>query len=201
MIATGKRIDLTGLKFSHLTVIEYVGKEKYGQTIWKCKCDCGNYKDIRGSKLRSGEVKSCGCMRHPYKHHMTDTRMYNIWCTMKARCFRPTCKKYKDYGGRGITMCDEWKNDFMSFYEWSMSNGYSDELSIDRIDNNGSYEPSNCRWADAITQSNNTRTNVYLTYQSETHTLAEWSRILGISYSTMIKRRSKGLTTEEILKK
>ena len=132
-------------------------------------------------------------------HGKTHTRLYNIYKGMKRRCYNKTDKDYKDYGGRDITICDEWLNDFMSFYNWSMNNGYDESLTIDRMDNNKGYSPDNCRWVDVKTQSNNTRRNVYLTYCGLTLTLAEWSRKLKVNRNTLKWRYRRGYTDKECL--
>lgn len=119
---------------------------------------------------------------------------------MKTRCFNSKDDHFKDYGGRGISVCDEWKNDFKTFHDWALEKGYSDDLSIDRIDSNGNYEPSNCRWATSYEQTNNRRTTVILELDGERHTLSEWSKIKGIGYQTLFARYKSGKTPDEILK-
>ena len=131
---------------------------------------------------------------------LSNSRLYNIWLHMKGRCYRKTDDHYKFYGARGITVCEEWKNDFKEFYNWAMSNGYSDRLTIDRIDNNGNYEPSNCRWVNIKTQCNNRTTNVIVTINGETHNIKEWSEITGIKYATIYQRIKRGLTGVDIIK-
>lgn len=125
------------------------------------------------------------------KHGKRKTRLYRIWANMKTRCYNPNYTQYKDYGGRGITVCNEWKNDFQAFYDWSISNGYNDILQIDRIDNNKSYEPSNCRWVDRKTQGRNKRNNRNYTINGETHCLSEWCLSLGLKNSTVRMRLDK----------
>ena len=134
-----------------------------------------------------------------YKHGLRNTRLYRIWLQIKNRCFNSNTRRYRDYGGRGITMCDEWKNNFKSFYEWSMSHGYSDELTIDRIDNNGNYEPSNCRWVTVKVQNRNARSNHLITYKGETHCIADWADITGLSSTCICNRIKYGWNVERIL--
>lgn len=156
----GKFIDLTGQRFGRLTVIQRA-ENKGVITRWLCECDCGNEKVIRAQDLKEGKTQSCGCLRSElvsernYVHGHSEERIHNIWRGMKKRCLNPKSKSYKDYGARGIRICDEWLNDFQAFYDWAIANGYSDSLSIDRIDNDGNYRPSNCRWADRKTQNIN----------------------------------------------
>ena len=154
-----------GDKFGRLTVIKQVASHRTScgriQRKVLCQCVCGNQKEIVFNYLMNGKTTSCGCYRieltirkghNNRKHGQKGTRIYNIWIGRKQRCFDVNSKDYSAYGGRGIKVCDEWLNDFQSFYNWTISNGYSDELSIDRINNDGNYEPSNCRWATAQQQ-------------------------------------------------
>lgn len=133
------------------------------------------------------------------KHGKKGTRIYNIWIRMKVRCYNKNYDRYKDHGGRGIVMCDEWKHDFMTFYNWAMDNGYKEGLTIDRIDNDGNYEPNNCRWSTPKQQCNNRRTNIYLTYEGKTQTIAQWAEELGVKDSTMHCRYYRGWPTKDIL--
>lgn len=149
-----KREDLSGRKFGRLTVKEFARAGNNRQSIWRCECDCGNFVEVSRNRLLSGHTKSCGCLG---THGGKGTRLYNIWRGMKQRCFNPNNRQYNDYGGRGITVCDEWKNDFPAFRDWALTHGYRDDLSIDRINNDSSYEPGNCRWTTAKVQSNNRR--------------------------------------------
>ena len=135
-----------------------------------------------------------GKMIHSKRH----TRLYRIWLQMKNRCYNIKTERYDDYGGRGITVCDEWKNDFMSFYNWSMLNGYADNLTIDRIENDGNYEPSNCRWVTVKIQNRNSRKCNMITYKGETHCLKEWSEILGLPYGALKDRKKYGWSIERM---
>lgn len=193
--------DLTGQQFGYLKVLK---KEKYSETahshLWECICDCGNKTIVSGTNLRTGHTTSCGCKKGKIIHNKYKTRLYVIYRNMKQRCYNAKKKEYKNYGGRGIIICSDWLSDFMIFYNWSINNGYSDNLTIDRIDVNGNYEPSNCRWVDHICQQNNMRTNRRITYKNETHTIAEWSRILKIS-PKLISDRLRNNSFEDILKK
>lgn len=203
---TRKPIE-TGEVIGRLTVIEQVGKNSQGGKLFRCKCECGNEKIVLGAELRRHHTESCGCLfkdvqrKTVTRHGQRYSRLYEIWRSMKQRCYNPNKKKYECYGGRGITVCDEWLHDFQAFYDWAMANGYSDELSIDRIDVNGNYEPANCRWATIKEQANNRRCNVSLEAFGEEHTVAEWAEILGIKKSTLYSRLQRGCSPEEALQR
>ena len=185
-----KRQDITGQKFGKLTVIKRLGLNSSGHSIYLCQCECGNFTKVSRPNLKSGSVKSCGCLlKHSEKRHgLSKTPLYNSWRDMKIRCYNENSPSYVNYGGRGIKVCEEWLNDFMTFYKWAMANGYKKGLSIDRIDVNGNYEPNNCRWVSMKVQQNNRRNNHYITYRGETHTLMEWSEITGINYDCLKTR-------------
>ena len=157
-----KLIDLTGMRFNRLTVI----KRAYSinkRTLWVCRCDCGKEITVESYNLRNGHTLSCGCYQKEATsksnktHGLTKTRVYKIWVCMKNRCYQKSYHAFRHYGGRGIIVCDEWRDNFQAFYVWAMANGYADNLSIDRIDVNGNYEPSNCRWLTMSEQNKNKR--------------------------------------------
>lgn len=204
----GGLIDLSNKKFGMLTVIKRSGTSNDNQAMWECRCDCGNICLVRGRDLRDGHTKTCGCKSHELTnnakitHGKTKSRLYGIWRSMKSRCYVKSCKEYDNYGGRGITVCDEWLNDFQAFYGWSMENGYQDNLTIDRKNNDKGYSPDNCRWATAKEQANNTRNNHFLEYNGEIHTIAEWSEITKIKSSTIERRINQyGWSVEKSLTK
>ena len=185
--------DLSGQRFGRLVVIERaenVGK----RTMWKCKCDCGSICIKEAHSLKIGETQSCGCLQKQVVSYTSRTHgfskepLYRIWLKMKERCYNPHNKSYKDYGGRGITICSSWLSDYTSFREWALENGYQKGLEIDRIDNDSEYSPINCRWANRKIQANNRRTNRFLDFNGQRKTIAQWSDISGISQS-LIKAR------------
>jgi hypothetical protein len=193
----GQFIDLTGKRFGKLTVIKRTENGSGQKPQWLCLCDCGKSTIVRGDHLRSGwHTMSCGCMGNENRikatktHGDTGKRLYRIWVTMISRCEsldRKDSRLTRNYRDRGIRVCQEWHS-YEIFKAWAFENGYRDDLTIDRIDNNGNYEPSNCRWADGKTQANNTRRNINITYRGKTMTLKQWSVELGIKYRTLSHR-------------
>ena len=191
-----KFIDLTGQTFHRLTVMKRAENTPWGSARFLCKCSCGKEKIIRAYELISGIVKSCGCLndelcstlaqRTCTIHGMSKTHLHNVWLAMIARCGNKHNAKYKDYGGRGITVCERWY-EFLKWYS-DMGEPPTNKHMIERIDNNGNYEPSNCRWATPKEQANNKRNNIVMEYHGKKQTLKQWSEELGINYHTLYSR-------------
>ena len=196
--------DLTGKKFGRLIVIRRDGSDNSKHATWLCRCECGNKVVVSAYSLKSGNTQSCGCLQKERAkkakttHGLRHTKLYVSWFNMKQRCSNVNYEHYKYYGGRGITYCQEWER-FEPFKDWAMKNGYQDNLTIDRIDVNGNYEPDNCRWATAKEQANNMRTNRLLSYNGETHNMKQWSEIMNINYTTLSWRLSSGWSIEKAL--
>ena len=186
----GKFIDLTGMKFNMLTVIERVGVDSSGRVLWRCICDCGNETIVPSYGLTSNHTKSCGCLMVTahQTHGQSYSHLYQIWHGMKMRCVNPNMQDYSRYGGRGINVCDDWNDNYESFQDWALNNGYSEDLTIDRIDPNGNYEPDNCQWASKKEQANNRRNNLRYSMNGEAHTLSEWCEIVGLPYQAVYAR-------------
>lgn len=190
--------NLAGMRFGKLTAVKIVRncEHKCKSVIWQCKCDCGNIVNVRSSNLINGHTKSCGCIRKEIItnrdkereiHNDCNSRLYRIWHGMKNRCNNPNTCNYKNYGGKDIKVCQEWE-EFIPFREWANSNGYADNLTIDRIDVNGNYCPENCRWVDIKTQNNNTTRNRLLTAFGKTMNVAQWSEKVGIKRGVIYNR-------------
>ena len=216
MLSKAKLIDLTGQVYERLTVIkrvdDYISPSGSRKVQWLCKCECGKEVIATGNNLKNGNSKSCGCynrellLKMNLTHNASNTRLYHIWTCMKDRCYNPKNKKYKDYGGRGIIICDEWINDFEAFANWAYDNGYVENVSrgectIDRIDVNGNYCQQNCRWVNQKVQTNNKRNNHYITYNGETHTVTEWNNILGYKKGVLSRRIFSGWSIEDAFTK
>lgn len=212
----GARVhDLTGNRYGKLTVLSYAGHTSDGKSKWLCKCDCGKEKVARAASLVAGTTKSCGCLyyetrkiaiskitekkSHFYKHGMSKSRINNIYRRIKERCYNRNNPAFSYYGKRGITMCPEWKDDFMAFYKWSIENGYTHEMTIDRIDTNKGYSPDNCRWTTMTVQQNNRTNNVRVSYNGQEHTLSEWADIVGITKSTIYHRYERKWPVDKML--
>lgn len=200
--------DLTGNKYGKLLVVEKAKKRSGGNYFWICACDCGDFSVVRGTYLVQGHTKSCGCMRKESLrdvanvHGKSGSRIYRIWQNMRRRCYNENFVSYPNYGMRGIEVCDEWRNDFLVFYDWAMANGYRDDLTLDRINNDGPYSPENCRWATVKEQSNNKRDTLYFSCCGTTDTLANWARKVGVPYNRLyyLLRCGRDGEVEKILK-
>jgi hypothetical protein len=202
-----KFIDLTGDVFGKLRVMKAVWSEKHKQTCWECLCDCGNLIVRRGSDLRGGKIKSCGCYNRETlkeraknrntRHGMYGTRQYEAWRAMMKRCYNKKCDSYKYYGERGISVCEKWHS-FNGFWD-DMKNGYQDDLTLERKDNNKGYHRDNCRWATIAEQNVNKRSVRQITYNGKTQTIVQWSKDLNINYGTLISRIYKGWPIEKAL--
>ena len=194
-----KLIDLTGKRFGRLVVIgKSLKRSKHRNTYWFCQCDCGEITCIMASSLRFGNTQSCGCLRiertikATTKHGLSGgkqntNRIYRIWRNMKSRCLNSNTPKFKNHGGRGVFICREWL-DFENFYNWAIQNGYADNLTLERINNNEGYYPTNCEWTTYKKQNFNKRVNRIVTYRNESRPLMEWSNLLGFKFSTLWAR-------------
>lgn len=198
------KVNLAGRHFENATVIKRIGTKNHA-SLWECRCDCGNIFKATAGHLISGHSKSCGCLRKKQAssnfrtHGASESRLHRIWANMKTRCTNNNDPSYKNYGGRGISICSEWSDDFEAFANWAKNNGYSELLTIDRKDNAKGYTPDNCRWVDFKTQSRNRRNNHIIEYKGEKKTLAEWCEEYGHNYHTLLKRITTGWDIEKAL--
>lgn len=197
--------NLIGERYGYLEVIERSSNTKAGKARWKCVCDCGNETIVASSDLISGHTQSCGCKKYESKnrvHGMTKTDIHKKWSSMLQRCYDKNHKSYLRYGAFGVKVCDEWRNDFISFMNWSYSNGYKESLSLDRIDNSKGYSPDNCRWVEWREQANNRTSNRLISYKGKTQPIKKWCEELGLSYLFIYQRMHRGgLTFEEAITK
>lgn len=213
--------DITGKTFNRLTVkrmLPRYKKNSQGKNITYCECECScgaTNVIVMASKLKSGHTQSCGCLQKERSseaisaatrtHGLSNTKAYQIWRAMKSRCDNPADKHYEYYGGKGISVCDSWHESFICFYIWLTNNGYVEsyerntEQTIDRIDYDGNYEPSNCRLVSMDKQANNKSNNKTFSYDGETHTYAEWAKIIGIKYKSFMNRVYRGWDFERII--
>lgn len=203
--------DLTGQQFGQFTVINVSRKVQSGKReryYWNCKCECGNFKEVRTDCLTSGTVQSCGCLKKAqdrinltkfHRHKLSNTNLWHVYYSMRRRCYHPDDSHYSNYGGRGIAICDEWKDSFDNFIKWAFNNGYEEGLQIDRIDNNGNYEPHNCRWVSLKSNCRNRGSNVLVEYQGQWITIAELAEILNKPYRTVYhKYRRYGVKRKDL---
>ena len=190
-------IDLTGKTFGYWTVISRTVNSKEGRSMWMCRCKCGTERAVRGYNLRNGTSKSCGCLsaemtkERSTTHGMTGTRLYKIWGQMIQRTTNKNDPWYSYYGGRGIVVCEEWRNSFEPFKAWAVENGYKDNLTLDRRNNEEGYSPENCRWVTRAVQEENTRRTHFLTYKGKTKSITEWAKATGIKRSVLYDRINK----------
>lgn len=188
-------IDLTGQRFGRLVVIGRADPpvDNQGAARWHCRCDCGNETDVVGYSLRREDTGSCGCLQKERTrvahttHGQAGSRLYRIWHDMLARCENSHCPNFDYYGGRGVSVCEEW-HDFANFMQWAERTGYQENLTLDRIDVNEGYNPVNCRWATMCEQARNRRNNANITYHGVTRCLSDWAATLGINVETLQKR-------------
>lgn len=201
----GKSIDITGKKFGHLTAIRFdhnhLQPSGRKTAYWLFRCDCGREKIMNRRNIVRGRIKTCGCQQNKIKHGMAYTRIHKIWHGIKQRCLNKNNGRYYRYGARGIKICDEWRDDFVNFYKWAMEAGYTDELSIDRIDNDGNYCPENCRWITQKEQTRNCSKNRMITYNGETLCFSAMAEKYGVNMFTAHKRFMKGWPLDRVFKK
>lgn len=214
MSRMGRVKDLTGQRFGRLTVIEQHGftePNKHGirYALWFCKCDCGNTCEVSSSNLGKS-TKSCGCLAKEHlsemskgniTHGMARTHLYRCYHQMLNRCYRTKNDHYHMYGGRGIAVCEEWRSGFEAFRDWAFENGYQEGLSLDRIDVNGDYKPSNCRWINAEDQCHNKRQSRMYEFNGKVQDIAQWAKEYGMEYGTLYSRLKRGMPIEDALSK
>lgn len=202
--------DITGQKFGRLTVIKRVGRNKQRQATWLCQCECGNQITVVGCYLRGKRVMSCGCLRKDNllksitKHNKSRDKIYKVFTGMKARCYNKNSIEYKNYGARGIKICEEWLNNFLNFYDWAIANGYDEnaehgKCTIDRIDVNGDYCPNNCRFVSNLIQQRNKRNNRFIEYKGIKLCVSDWEKRLNFSQGTIKTRIKNGWSIKQII--
>lgn len=190
--------NLAGKQFGELLVVKRAENSKNRKAQWLCKCKCGAETIVRSDHLKSGATKSCGCDKN-IKHGLSKTRLYYIWNGMRQRCNSPQHKDYPNYGAKGISVCEAWRNDFMAFRKWALSHGYADNLTIDRIDGNGNYEPSNCRWVSSQKQAINRRSTILIEYKGKEISLSDLASELNLPKTTVFRKYNNGETVEDII--
>lgn len=196
--------DLAGQRFGRLVALGFVGRNKWNQALWLCQCDCGKHLTTLCDTLVRGRTQSCGCLRRDitiqrnFRHGLCDKPEYITWNGMKCRCENPNEKGYENYGGRGIKICKRWRYSFENFYT-DMGPKPGPEYSIERINNDGDYEPGNCKWATRQEQNDNSRHNHMLEFQGKTLTMSQWANAISVSRGTLTNRLKTGWTIEEAL--
>lgn len=195
---------MIGIKYGYWTVnsVNYKTENNRIRAYAVCTCICGKQKSVRVDGILRGQSTNCGCKRFQninIRHGGSKTRIYHIWQGMKARCLNPKNPEYKNYGGRGISVCDAWLEDFINFKDWAFNNGYTENLTIERINVNGNYEPDNCTWIAKSEQLKNTTKTIFITYNGETLCAMDWSKKLGIPNNVIINRYKSGLPPEKVL--
>lgn len=199
----GKKIDLTGKVFGRWTVINETNeRDKNGNIIWRCKCTCGNEKNVSGQNLRNKSSMSCGCYNRDVitkENPKYKRKLYSVYHSIKERCNNKNDKAYKNYGGRGIKISEKWST-YEDFEKWALQNGYANGLWLDRIDNDGDYSPENCRFCTPKEQQNNKRTNINITINGETKTIQQWADSMGIKRATIERRLELGWSDKDLLK-
>lgn len=190
--------NLEGQRFGRALVISKAGSMD-GKIFWNCVCDCGKEFKTYTYYLTGGKMKSCGCWMKEHRkngfyrtHSLSSTSIYKLYRGIKRRCYNSHEHNYYNYGGRGINMCEEWRNDFIKFYNWALENGYEKGLQIDRIDNEKGYSPDNCKFSTAKEQANNRRSNIVIEYEGRTQTLTQWCEEFNFNYDCIRQRIAKG---------
>lgn len=194
--------NLTGMVFGKLTVVCRSGKNNSDSWLWECLCECGGTALTTSSKLKSGHTRSCGCILANYKDGRSSSPVHKAYMGMHTRCDKENYHQYEAYGGRGITICDEWRSDFWAFHHWALTNGWEEGLTLDRVDVDGNYEPSNCRWATVAEQNDNRRNTLYLEYEGKRVTASKFSRLTEVPTASITYYLGLGvLIGEDIIKR
>jgi len=209
--------DLTGMVVHRWTVLSFYGLDKRKKSLWTCTCSCGTLKEVSGNSLSMGKTQSCGCLVKEVQsarllnnkiasiHGLSKqdinnkTRLYRIWCGIKNRITNPNVPEHPRYGGKGVKICNEWMT-FTNFHEWAINNGYSENLTIDRVDVEGNYEPNNCRWVSSKAQANNRSNNVWYTIDGKEYTQTQLAEKNGISPQCLNSRLKRGWSLENAIK-
>jgi hypothetical protein len=185
-----------GKRQGQIVVLSHFKKGKNNSNYFRCQCDCGRIAEIRVDHFFNDKQTTCGTFHKKYENSVIGNKIYNTWNRMINRCYNPKSHKYYRYGKRGISVCKDWLNNYDNFYIWCINNGYKEGLSLDRINNDGNYEPSNCRWTTRKQQQRNMCRNRIITYKNQTHCLAEWCERLNLKYETIKSRLNKGWSIE-----